>query len=136
MPNKKFLIAVAVLFLVVFTGAVFLIAHIGSNTSGQTSIAKVDSGVATCKEMATSTTPADVNDEWRQKRLAVFAASEHQDLRVAGANFTEAAYKMTTELASADMEKLKALDSALEKTHAELRTACANHGVQLPPLSS
>lgn len=137
MPNKKFLIGVSVFLLAILTGAVFLVVYVGHNTNGQASVAKVDSGVATCKTMAESTTPANVNDEWRKNRLSVFTGSQYQDLRMAGVNFTNAAYDIVTKMTNVkDVEELNALNSKLETTHAELRTACANHGVTLPPLSS
>lgn len=95
-----------------------------------------DSGVVVCEQMASSSGGADLDKEWRQKRLAEFGQSKHEDLRMAGTNFVEAAFKMNEELEDADLEKLNELNSNLVTKHAVLRNACSNHGVNIPALNA
>lgn len=140
MSNKKFLIGVSVFLLALLVGAVFLVVHVGNNaqnSSGSKSVAStVDSGVAVCKEMAAPAPHPTLDETWRSMRVSAFENSRYQDLRIAGVNLTNAAYTMEKELKDSDITELNELNSKLETTHAELRTACKNHGIELPALGS
>lgn len=124
------------LFVALFAVAVFLIVHVAAGSTGQTSVAAGDdSGVAVCKVMAAPAEHPKLDDQWRKERMAAFEASNYPELREAGVNLTEAAYRMENEMESADLDKLNELTNRLRITHSTLRAACKNHGVDLPPLT-
>lgn len=132
MKNKHLVGFLAALFLILAIPASIVLV---SQPSGGNPLT-TDSGVAVCQHMASSSTPAELDDEWRQERLTEFGLSKHEDLRRAGTEFTEAAFKMNEEMEDADLEKLNELNSNLVTKHAVLRNACKNHGVNVPTLSS
>lgn len=136
MPNKKFLLAVSVFFLVLLTGAIVLIVHVGNNTDGGTSVSQSDdSGVAVCKVMAAPAEHPKLDDEWLKERLTAFGNSRFEDLRTAGTDVTNAAYRLENEMANAkSVEELDQMTGDLQTAKVALRQACENHGVSMTSL--
>jgi hypothetical protein len=95
-----------------------------------------DSGIAVCQEMASSSTPANLDMNWRNKRLTEFGLSKHEDVRTAGTQFVDVAFRMNSELKNFTLDELTEMNDNLLNKHAVLRNACAKHGVTIPALTA
>jgi hypothetical protein len=143
---RKIQIAVAgsILGLLALAGGLFIALNGGPGSE--------DSGVVACKEIVENAkspstgTPAKMTDAQRLEKRKSFEDSEHVDLQTAGTGFVEAVYKVdnlptestNTDTAVAAGEELgTAMGSTtlLFTQYELLKTACGNHGVELPSLS-
>lgn len=115
-------------------GGVILISKAFGSASGST-----DSGVAACKRMAENVGKSNKNETWGEPEYHAarmpFESSSHADIKVAGTNIVDTIWQM--EKQSKDEENLGGALVTLTTVQtqwAALQTACANHGVTVPPL--
>jgi hypothetical protein len=130
--SKRYIIptiAVLVIALTLVVGVIRMFAP-------ETVTAQKDSGVSVCMQMAKSSSPATLDEEWRKQRLTEFGLSKDEAIRTAGTNFVEAAYTMNLRLADSNQQQLDELNSNLVTKYAVLRNACANKGVTIPALDA
>lgn len=130
--NKRYIIPTIAVLAIALTLVVGVIRMFGSEAVN----IQQDSGISVCKEMASSSGPAELDDDWRKQRLTEFGLSKDEAIRTAGTNFVEAAYTMNLRLADSDLEQLEELNSNLATKHAVLRNACANKGINIPALNA
>ena len=121
--SKYFWPAIALIIGLV-VGAIIFVASMAAGTT-----ALKDSGITACQNLADNTgKPAAEKKPVTSKD---FETSGYTDLKVAGTDF------VATVKSNTDDEDLAGALGAVSKLHTQyaiLQTACANHGVNLPPL--
>lgn len=122
--SKYFWPAIA-LILGLIAGAIIFVASLAAGTS---TLIK-DSGVTACQTLLDNTSKPAA--EKKPVTSHDFETSGYTDLKVAGTDF------VATVKSNTDDEDLAGAVGAVSKLHTQyaiLQTACANHGVNLPPL--
>lgn len=129
--------AVVTIFAVVLS--MFLLGAMLYHTSGNP-LAK-DSGITACEDMAAnvkagkkSSSSAKMTELQRDQKLLPFQNSQYPDIKVAGGNLVETIYKADHMQTDDGIASSIVLLTTIQTQYAALQTACANHGVNLPPL--
>lgn len=124
------------IFLVMMGALVFFTDSFGSEVISK------DSGVSACEKMAENVGKKNVkggDKTWGepeyQAAMLPFENSQHADIKVAGTNMVTTIYNL--EKQSNNVENLGGALvtlSTIQTQWGQLQTACANHGVTVPPL--
>lgn len=108
----------------------------------QAAKSKVDSGVTACKNMANEADNPATGDHKPMTKEDVlvakrpFLTSKHSDIRYAGTNIIDTIYKADEYVEKGDLGSSLTLLGDIQNQWYELRLACANHGVKVPPLKT
>lgn len=122
------------IFAVMFGGVVLLSKAFGSDS------VSTDSGVSACKKMAENVGKNDgENEVWGEAEYQAarmpFESSKHADIKVAGSNIVDTIWQMEKQSRSEqDLGGALVTLTTVQTQWAALQTACANHGVTVPPL--
>lgn len=124
------------IFLVMMGALVFLTDSFGSEVISK------DSGVSACEKMAENVGKKNVKggtDPWGepeyQAAMLPFESSKHADIKVAGTNMVTTIYNLEKQSNNdEDLGGALVTLSTIQTQWGQLQTACANHGVTVPPL--
>jgi hypothetical protein len=103
---------------------------------------KTDSGVTACKNMAkeaNNRVTGDTKPLSKEDALVAktpFLTSKHDDIRHAGTTIIDTIYNANVAVEKGDLGSSLTLLSDIQSQWGELRLACANHGVKVPPLKT
>lgn len=129
---------IAFVAVMVIVGGIAVLSWIGNDGSFK------DSGIVACEKMAdraanpkkSTGAKKDMTSEEHAELRRPFENSDKADIRVAGTNLVDTMYTLTSsEIDKQDLGGSMVTITTLHSQWNALRTACGNHGVNLPPLT-
>lgn len=130
-------VVLALLFSVLFGGTMAIF-----NALDDSKFSSKDSGISACEKMAENANKKDVkggDKTWGepeyQAAMLPFENSQHADIKVAGTNMVTTIYNLEKQSNNdEDLGGALVTLSTIQTQWGQLQTACANHGVTVPPL--